>query len=442
MSAAMPHPRLLAAVLLAALGVALITRAPSQTATTMPPIAPQPQPAPNRAHAVITGAERLEAAGFAPLAGKRVGLIANHTARIRDQHLADVLSKAPDVRLAAIFAPEHGFRGTAEAGADVGDAVDARTGAPIYSLYGATKAPTPTMLRNVDVLVFDIQDVGARFYTYVSTMGLAMRAAAAAKIPFLVLDRPNPLGGEYVSGFVLEPQLRSFVGQYPIPMAHGLTVGELALMIKGEGWLEGLQGLDLRVLEMQRWQRAMRWPQTRRPWVPTSPNIPSFASALVYPGMGLVGEMEVSEGRGTPSPFCLFGAPWLDAPRMTARLNALALPGLAFETATFTPRAIAGVASRPRFEDRALVGTRLLITDVAEVAPVELGIHVLTLLVAEARRAGVGKLFGNVPMFDAIAGTKRLYRMLATGSGAVEIIVAWQGEVARFRAQRARYLLY
>ena len=381
MSAAMPHPRLLAAVLLAALGVALITRAPSQTATTMPPIAPQPQPAPNRAHAVITGAERLEAAGFAPLAGKRVGLIANHTARIRDQHLADVL-------------------------------------------------------------VFDIQDVGARFYTYVSTMGLAMRAAAAAKIPFLVLDRPNPLGGEYVSGFVLEPQLRSFVGQYPIPMAHGLTVGELALMIKGEGWLEGLQGLDLRVLEMQRWQRAMRWPQTRRPWVPTSPNIPSFASALVYPGMGLVGEMEVSEGRGTPSPFCLFGAPWLDAPRMTARLNALALPGLAFETATFTPRAIAGVASRPRFEDRALVGTRLLITDVAEVAPVELGIHVLTLLVAEARRAGVGKLFGNVPMFDAIAGTKRLYRMLATGSGAVEIIVAWQGEVARFRAQRARYLLY
>ena len=187
---------------------------------------------------VTTGAEALAASGFAALAGKRVGLITNQTGRVGAEHLADLLSTAAGVKLTAIFAPEHGFRGKAEAGASVRSGVDARTGAPIYSLYGASKKPTPAMLRNVDVLVFDIQDVGARFYTYISTMGLAMQAAAAARIPFVVLDRPNPLGGEYVSGFVLEPSLRSFVGEYPIPIVHGMTVGELARMIKGEAWLE------------------------------------------------------------------------------------------------------------------------------------------------------------------------------------------------------------
>jgi uncharacterized protein YbbC (DUF1343 family) len=346
------------------------------------------------------------------------------------------------VKLAAIFAPEHGFRGTAEAGATLSDGIDARTGVPIYSLYGASKAPSASMLRNIDVLVFDIQDIGARFYTYISTMGLAMQAAAAAKIPFLVLDRPNPLGGEYVSGFVLERQLRSFVGQYPIPIVHGLTVGELAHMIKGEKWLDGLENLDLSVIKMQGWQRSMRWPQTRHGWVATSPNIPTFASALVYPGMGLVGETEVSEGRGTPTPFCLFGAPWLDAPRAVARLNALGLRGVRFETTTFTPRSIAGVATRPRFVDKSIVGTRLLITDVAQVEPLELGIHVLSLLVVEARSRGISKLFGNLPMFHAIAGTNRLYRMLASGSSGGDIIAAWQGELAHFKAERARYLLY
>ncbi len=264
---------------------------------------------------VATGADRLAASGFAALAGKRVGLITNQTGRVGDEHLADALSRAPNLKLAAIFAPEHGFRGQAEAGASVRSGRDAKTGVPIHSLYGATRKPTQAMLRGVDVLVFDIQDVGARFYTYISTMGLAMQAAAAARIPFVVLDRPNPLGGEYVSGFVLEPPCRSFVGQYPIPIVHGLTVGELARMIQGERWLDGLEALELSVVEMQGWRRSMRWPQTQREWVATSPNIPSFEAALVYPGIGIVGEAEVSEGRGTPTPFSLFAAPWLDAAR-------------------------------------------------------------------------------------------------------------------------------
>ena len=391
---------------------------------------------------VTTGAEALAASGFAALAGKRVGLITNQTGRVGAEHLADLLSTAADVKLTAIFAPEHGFRGIAEAGASVRSGVDARTGAPIHSLYGASKKPTPAMLRNVDVLVFDIQDVGARFYTYISTMGLAMQAAAAARIPFVVLDRPNPLGGEYVSGFVLEPALRSFVGEYPIPIVHGMTVGELARMIKGEAWLSGLGALELQIIKMQGWQRSMRWPQTERAWVATSPNIPSFEAALVYPGMGIVGEAEVNEGRGTPTPFSLFGATWLDAPRIVARLNALGLPGVKFETATFKPRSIPGVAAHPRFEGTSLSGVRVVVTDVALFQPLEVGVHVLCAIAAEARSKGVEPLFGNLKMLHAIAGTKRLLRMLADGSDGAAIIAAWQAEVAQFRALRARYLLY
>ena len=310
---------------------------------------------------VVTGAEALAATGFAALAGKRVGLITNQTGLVGQEHLADLLSKTPNLELVAILAPEHGFRGAAEAGAKVGDSTDAKTGCRFSASTGPPKKPSPHMLRNVDVLVFDIQDIGTRYYTYISTMGLAMQAAAAAGIPFIVLDRPNPLGGEYVSGFVLKPALVSFVGQYPIPIVHGLTVGELARMIQGERLLDGLESLQLSVVAMQGWQRSMRWPQTGRTWVPTSPNIPTFESALVYPGMGFVGETDVNEGRGTPTPFSLFGAPWLDAAHIAARLEALALPGVRFEPTTYTPRSIPGVATHPRLEGKTINGALLTI---------------------------------------------------------------------------------
>jgi uncharacterized protein YbbC (DUF1343 family) len=403
---------------------------------------PSSSQAPTPPGPIITGAEAFAASGFAAVAGKRIGLITNHTGLVRGEHLADLLGKAPNVKLTAIFTPEHGFRGTAEAGAKVRDSVDAKTGVAVVSLYGASRKPTAQMLRNVDVLVFDIQDVGARFYTYISTMGLAMQAAAAARIPFVVLDRPNPLGGDYVSGFVLEPALRSFVGQYPIPIVHGLTVGELARMIQGEKWLDGLDGLQLSVVAMQGWQRSMRWPQTERAWVATSPNIPDFDAALVYPGIGMVGETDVNEGRGTPTPFRVFGAPWLDGPRMVARLNALDLPGVRFEAVVYTPRSIPGVAARPRFEGTRLNGTRILATDMARIEPVEIGVHVLALLAAEARSQRSVRLFRKLAMFHAIAGTKRLHRMLEAGSNGAAIVAAWQAEVAQFKARRARYLLY
>jgi uncharacterized protein YbbC (DUF1343 family) len=390
-----------------------------------------------------TGAEVLAASQFRDLAGMRVGLITNQTGQAGGEPIVDLIAKAPQVTLGAIFAPEHGLRGTTEAGAKVGHDNDARTGVPIFSLYGATKQPTPDMLRGVDALIFDIQDIGARFYTYISTMGRAMQAAAAARLPFIVLDRPNPLGGAYVSGFVLEPALRSFVGAYPIPIVHGMTVGELATMIKGEAWLEGLAHLDLRIVRLEGWQRSMRWPQTGRAWVATSPNIPTFEAALVYPGMGIVGETDTSAGIGTEAPFSLFGAPWLAAARVVPRLNALGLAGAAFAPATFTPRAMVGAASRPRFMGETLHGSRIVVTDGERFEPLETGIHVLCTIADEARRQHRGvPLFRNLKMFNALAGTARLKRMLEQGSDAGAIIAAWQDEVAEFRARRARYLLY
>jgi uncharacterized protein YbbC (DUF1343 family) len=198
----------------------------------------------------------------------------------------------------------------------------------------------------------------------------------------------------------------------------------------------------LQIIKMQGWQRSMRWPQTERAWVATSPNIPSFEAALVYPGMGIVGEAEVNEGRGTPTPFSLFGAPWLDAPRIVARLNALGLPGVKFETATFKPRSIPGVAAHPRFEGTSLHGVRVVVTDVARIEPLEVGMHVLCAIAADARSKGVAPLFGNLKMLHAIAGTKRLHNMLTAGNDGAAIIAAWQPEVEQFKAKRAQYLLY
>ena len=213
------------------------------------------------------------------------------------------------VRLAVIFAPEHGLRGLKEDGVQITAGADERTGIPVFSLYGNVRKPTPEMLRGLDLLLFDIQDIGVRFYTYISSMGLAMQAAAAAQIPFVILDRPNPLGGEYISGPLLEPAFISFTGAYPIPVAYGMTVGELATMIKGERMLPGLEGLDLRVIRMEGWHRVMKWPETGLEWVRTSPNIPDFETALLYPGICFFEGTDASEGRGTLEPFSVIGHP-------------------------------------------------------------------------------------------------------------------------------------
>jgi uncharacterized protein YbbC (DUF1343 family) len=392
---------------------------------------------------VVTGAQHLVDSEFAALDGLRVGLVTNHTAVVDTAdggpgHLIDRLHAARNVTLAALFGPEHGLRGTAEAGAAVESGRDAATGVPIYSLYGSSKRPPPESLAGLDALVFDMQDVGARFYTYVSTMGYAMQAAAEAGLPFVVLDRPNPLGG-HVGGFVLEPEHTSFVGLYPIPVQHGLTAGELALTIRAEGWLPGLDALDLRVVEMAGWDRSMLWPDTGLGWTPTSPNVPDFETALVYPGAALFEGTVVSEGRGTEAPFRLVGAPWLDGAALADTLDARELPGVRFEPARFTPRSIPGVAAHPKFEGEAVEGVLVVVTDAGAVEPVALGVHLL--------HAAYQQRTHNVDFFDAdwlakLAGTRRLQRMLEVGARPEQIVAAWEDEVATFERARRPYLLY
>ncbi len=401
----------------------------------------KPQPPRGTNGPVITGAASAVAASFKQFAGKRIGLIANQTSLVESEHLVDIISRTSSVKLAAIFAPEHGFRGSAEAGASVRNGRDAKSGVPMFSLYGATKKPTPEMLRGIDLLVFDIQDVGVRSYTYISTMGLAMQAAAEARIPFVVLDRPNPIGGEDVSGFVLEPAFKSFVGQYPIPITHAMTVGELATMIKGERWLTGLSALDLTVIPCTGWTRSMRWPSTGLTWIATSPNIPTFETALMYPGIGLVGDTLVNEGRGTPAPFTQFGAPWFDATQAAAALNARRLAGARFDATAYTPKAIANVATNPRFEGQRIGAVHITATDINVFKPVDVGIHALAELQRQAKSRNA-TLFGSLGMFHAVSGTRRLHQMIERGATGDEIIAAWSGEVAAFRKQRQRYLMY
>lgn len=381
---------------------------------------------------------------FAALDGKRVGLVVNHTATVSpEDHLIDRIDAADNVELGALFGPEHGVRGTADAGEAVDDDRDPDTGAPIYSLYGDRERPDPEMMRDLDALIFDIQDVGARFYTYISTMGRAMQSAAEAEVPFLVLDRPNPLGGDYVSGFMLDPEHESFVGLLEIPIAHGMTVGELARMIKGESLLDGLDGLDLTVITTNGWSRDMRWADTELEWTPPSPNLPDLETALVYAGTCLFEAVEASEGRGTERPFVQLGAPWNGdaAAALAETLNNYDLPGVRFTTTSFTPRPIENMASEPRFEGTTVHGVDIDVTDADALEPVETGIYILHAFYQEAQRHDADFLT-NRDWLAQLAGTDRLETMLDDGAEPDAIIDAWQEEADAFDEQRRPYLLY
>ncbi len=391
---------------------------------------------------VLTGAQVLAGEDFERLRSKRVGFIVNHTALVDSVHLIDVAARSPHIKVAALFGPEHGLRGQADAGERIENGRDEQTGAPVFSLYGKTLKPTPEMLQGVDALVFDIQDIGARFYTYISTMGLAMQAAAEAEIPFVVLDRPNPLGGNYVSGFVLDPEYRSFVGQYSIPIAHGMTVGELARMIQGEQMLSGLENLQLEVVQMQNWTRDMLWPSTGLPWLAPSPNIPDFETALIYPGACFFEATSASEGRGTRDPFKLLGAPWVNATTLADTLNRRNLPGVRFEAAQFTPQSITGMSSDPKLKGQRLEGIRYVVVNPERFRPVEAGIHVLHAFSQQATRQGKADFISRPEWLAKLAGVGRFYDMLASGAQPETIISSWKNEVQAFEDQRKPYLLY
>ena len=401
--------------------------------------APEKKPFPVR-----TGAEVLAGNDFESLSGQRVGVIANHTAQVDTAHLVDRLAAAPDVELGAIFAPEHGFRGTAGAGESIEGGRDLRTGTPVYSLYDDTRRPTPEELKSLDALVFDVQDVGARFYTYITTMGLAMQAAAEADLQFVVLDRPNPLGGTYTSGFVLEPAHSSFVGRYPIPIVHGMTIGELARYIQEQRLLPGVESLDLSVVPVEGWTRDLQWPDIGRTWIPPSPNLPTWETALLYPGMCFFEGVRVSEGRGTARPFLQIGAPWsAEAARQVVdTLRAHDLPGVAVDTTTFTPQSMPQAAPSPRFEGEQVHGFELEVTDRRAVYPLEIGIHALHAMYRQAQAEGYTNFVSRPQHLARLAGTNRLLQLLRNGTPPDSIVASWREEVAAFRDQRSAALLY
>lgn len=357
-------------------------------------------------------------------AGKRVGLITNQTGvNSQLQSTIDVLYEKTD--LVALFSPEHGLRGNAEAGADVAAATDMRTGLPIYSLYGDTKKPTAQMLENIDVLCFDIQDVGTRFYTYMSTMALAMESAKEQNKLFVVFDRPNPIGGLAVEGPVLKSGFESFIGMYPIPIRHGLTMGELALLFNTQFGIE----CNLQVVKLSGWQRSMFWQDTGLPWVMTSPNIPTPETALVYPGTGLLGATNISEGVGTTRPFELVGAAWLNAAAAADRLNEKKLPGVYFRPTYFTPRF-------GRHSGINQGGVQIHVMDKTVYRPVLTAITILAVM----KDLSCGQFaYQSERMFDLPLGENTL--RLET-EPLDQLLIRWDQEARDFQVKSRQYYLY
>ena len=363
------------------------------------------------------------------LSGKKVGLITNPTGiDSKLTSIVDLLHDDPDINLTGLFGPEHGVRGDAQAGASVEYYIDEKTGLPVYSLYGKTKKPTPEMLKDVEVLVFDIQDVGTRYYTYIYTMAYAMEAAKENDIPFIVLDRPNPQGGESVDGPVLEPEFSSFVGLYPIPLKHGMTVGELATLFNKEFKI----GADLKVIKMKGWKRDMDYDDTGLPFVLPSPNMPTVSTTFVYPATGLIEGTNVSEGRGTTKPFELIGAPYINSDELAGKLNALRLPGVKFRAASFTP-------TFSKHAGKLSHGVEIYITDREEFKAVPTGLHIIK-TIQDLYPGDFEFLAAN--NFNLLIGNGWIVSRIKAGSTVNEILKEYQVRQDAFKKVRKNYLLY
>lgn len=363
------------------------------------------------------------------LKGKKVGLITNPTGiDSKMNSIVDLLHDDSDIELTALFGPEHGVRGDAQAGEYVESYIDEKTGLPVYSLYGQTRKPTPEMLENVEVLVFDIQDVGTRYYTYIYTMAYSMEAAKEKNIPIVVLDRPNPLGGLSVDGPVLEPEFSSFIGMYPIPTRHGMTVGELASLFNEEFNI----GADLRVVKMKGWRRSMDFDDTGLPFVLPSPNMPTVSTTFVYPATGLIEGTNLSEGRGTTKPFELIGAPFINSTNLAAELNSLSLPGVKFRAASFTP-------TSSKHAGKLSHGVEIYVTDRAEFDAVTTGLYIIK-TIHDMYPDDFEFLSNN--FFDKLIGNDGVRTMILEGASVREITKTYQKELSEFKKVRKEYLLY
>ncbi len=376
---------------------------------------------------VVLGDDVLVRDAAAQLRGRRVGIVTNRTGVLSNgEPLIDALHRDGRVDVRALFGPEHGIRGTAGAGDTVASSIDERTGLPVYSLYGATRRPTAEMLAGVDVLLFDIQDVGARPYTYVSTMAYVMQAAAQYGKDVWVLDRPNPTGGVLIDGPVLEPKYASFVGLYPTPERHGMTVGELARLFNDRFGI----GCRLRVVPMEGWSREMLWSDTALTWIPTSPNMPYARTTLVYLSTGLVDQGGVNNGVGTDRPFEYAGGYTFDAGAMRDALAARGIPGVEFEPVEWSPQ-------RGFWSGKTLAGVTLNLTDARRYPSVRTAVELLV-----AARAQGKFHVASAAIMDRDWGTDTVRTALEAGASPDAILAAWSPGLAAFRALRGRYLLY
>lgn len=386
---------------------------------------------------ISTGIEVLKESGFRILQGKRVGLITNPTGV--DNHLKstiDILHEAPGVELVALYGPEHGVRGDVYAGDKVSDFKDSNTGVPVYSLYGATRKPTKEMLEGVDLLVYDIQDIGCRSYTYISTMYLAMQAAAENNIEFVVLDRPNPLGGIKVEGNLVEEGFFSFVSQLRIPYLYGLTCGELAEMINGERM--NPQPCKLTVVKMKKWRRKMNFEDTGLPWVPTSPHIPFAHSAYFYPVSGILGELGyISIGVGYTLPFEMFAAEWINAEEFAGVLNAKRIPGISFRPIHLKPYYAVG-------QGKNYQGIQIYLTDFNKARLSDIQFHVMEVA---AQLYPDHKVFDHAPenrfdMFDKVSGSDFIRLAFSKNHRFDDIKSYWTKDEEAFRKLSKKYYLY
>ena len=386
---------------------------------------------------VKTGIEFLKADNFKLLKGKRVGLITNPTGVDRKmKSTIDIFHESPEVNLVALYGPEHGVRGNFHAGSYVENRIDEITGVPVYSLYGSTRKPTSEMLKNIDILVYDIQDVGCRSFTFISTMGLAMEAAAENNVEFVVLDRPNPLGGLKIEGSVVEDSFKSFVSQYKIPYIYGLTCGELAVMINSEKMMK--RQCKLHIVKMEGWSRNMNYSETGLQWIPPSPHIPQAITSYYYPALGILGELGgFSIGVGYTLPFQLFGAEWVNAEVLSGALNAYNLEGLHFRPIHYKPFYGYGT-------EQYLQGVQIHITDYEKAALTEIQFYIME---AVARLYPEKAIIANAnesrfQMFDKVLGSDYIRINFAKNNRFDDIRKYWYKDVEAFRNLSKKYHLY
>lgn len=386
---------------------------------------------------ISTGADELVHSNINLLMNKRIGIITNKTGRLSNgTMLVDSLNNIPGIKVQAIFSPEHGFFINKNNGKNVNNSY--YRDIKVFSLYGKSKVITSKQLQNINILIFDIQDIGARFYTYISTLYYAIKSAAENNVEIIVLDRPNPLGGKYIDGPVLESEYLSFIGIAPLPIVHGMTIGELSKYFNDLIFAKIQKQADLTIIKMQNWKRERPTTFFKHKWINTSPNIPNYETALIYPGTCFLEGTNVSEGRGTESPFLLIGAPFINSSKLIGELNNLNCKFLSFKDTTFKPKSIHGMAMKPKYENKLCYGIKIKITDERKIEPVKFGIKLLYAL---------HKLYPNQFKFknnwiDKLIGTNKVREMIISNKNPGQIIEKWEKELTNFKKVREKYLLY